>query len=240
MLSLGQPSLRSRPATIVMLSIQPASENALIIYFADKISPALPAKIKQTCDLIEQTMPELLIDFVPAYTSLLVVYNVALINYAQCKNKIEQALAMIETSKGLAETSVLKIPVCYDETFGFDLADLAKTRGLSIAEVIALHSQREYLIYAVGFAPAFAYLGEVDERIAMPRLARPRINIPAGSVGIADNQTAVYPVTTAAGWRIIGRSPLDLSLANKDNLKRFAIGNKIKFYPVNRADYAWI
>jgi KipI family sensor histidine kinase inhibitor len=93
------------------------------------------------------------------------------------------------------------------------------------------------LIYAIGFSPAFAFLGEVDGRIQLPRLATPRIKIPAGSVGIAESQTAIYPADSSGGWNIVGRTLLDLSLNNPDNVDKFRVGDKVKFYSITRDEY---
>jgi KipI family sensor histidine kinase inhibitor len=137
----------------------------------------------------------------------------------------------------LARTDAIHIPVLYDTEVGLDLALCLDATGLDLKTFIQIHSEHEYRVHAVGFSPVFAFLGTVDSRLRMPRLATPRVNIPAGSVGIADNQTAVYPVDSAGGWQIIGRTPMDLSLANPDNLTLFQVGDTVRFRSIQHAEY---
>ncbi len=110
-------------------------------------------------------------------------------------------------------------------------------KNLDLDTFIEIHTEQAYLIYAIGFSPVFAFLGEVDKRIQAPRLATPRIKIPAGSVGIAESQTAVYPTDSSGGWNIVGRTLLDLSLNNPENVDKFRVGDKVKFYSITRDEY---
>ncbi|MFT7234465.1 MAG: inhibitor of KinA [Methylophagaceae bacterium] len=135
------------------------------------------------------------------------------------------------------QDKLVDIPVLYDADVGLDLSGYLYEKALNLDELIELHTQRDYLVYALGFSPAFAFLSTVNWRLVTSRLATPRIQVPAGSVGIADNQTAVYPIASSGGWKIIGRTPLDLSLANPENINLFKLGDTIRFRSIELAEY---
>jgi len=129
---------------------------------------------------------------------------------------------------------VIDVPVCYGGSFGPDLAEVAAFAGCPKDEVVALHGSRTYRVYLVGFVPGFPYMGTVDPRIAMPRRATPRTKVPAGSVGIAAEQTGIYPTETPGGWRIIGRTPIRLFDAGRTPPCLFEAGARVRFTPVTR------
>ncbi len=220
-----------------MFNIKLAGENAIIIYFGDQISPDLIETISFYCQLLTDKLADVIIDVVPSYTSLLISYNINQTNQQDMCERVEKYLSSHDVVTVESSSSLIEIPVYYDFEVGLDLEDLLNEKQLSLEEFIAIHSSKEYLVYAIGFSPAFAFLGEVDQRIRKNRLPSPRIQIPAGSIGIADNQTAVYPINSSGGWNIIGRSPLDFSLDNPDNLKRFAVGDSIRFLPIDKEKY---
>ena len=220
-----------------MFNIKSASENSIIIYFGDQMSPDLIEKISFYCQLLTDKLADIIIDVVPSYTSLLISYRLNLINQQDMCDRVEKYLLSHNIDTVESSSKLIEIPVYYDFEVGLDLEELLSEKQLSLEEFIAIHSSKEYLVYAIGFSPAFAFLGEVDQRIIKNRLPSPRIQIPAGSVGIADNQTAVYPINSSGGWNIIGRSPLDFSLDNPDNLKRFAVGGSIRFVPIDKDKY---
>lgn len=219
-----------------MYEIKVAAENAVIIYFGNEIKPDLIHKIAFYRDAIRQSLADVIIDIVPSYTTLMISYRIEHISYVEFCQQLSQLLA-IEFQAGNTTTSRVDIPVYYDVEVGLDLADVLLKTQLSLDEFIACHSTPAYLTYAIGFSPAFAFLGTVDQQIQLPRLTTPRISIPAGSVGIAHNQTAVYPVNSAGGWNIIGRTPLNLSLHDEANLHRFELGCRVKFTPITRQQF---
>lgn len=220
-----------------MINIKVASENAIIIYFGQQSSDELLDEIAFYCELLKQELTELIVDAVPSYTSLFLSYRLDKINHQAFSTRVEDIINTNTWIIKSARTDVVDIPVLYDKKVGLDLAFCLDSKGLDLNTLIQLHSEREYRAHAVGFSPAFAFLGTVDPRLTMPRLPVPRVNIPAGSVGIADNQTAVYPVDSAGGWQIIGRTPLDLSLANPDNLTLFQMGDTVRFRSIQYAEY---
>ncbi len=220
-----------------MYEIKLAGENAIIIYFGNEISPHLVRKIAFYRSRLEHYLADVIIDMVPSYTSLLVSYRLDRINHANFCQQVSQLLSMDYQGTDRIATSQVDIPVYYDEEVGLDLADVLAKTQLSLEQFIAIHSAQTYLTYAIGFSPVFAFLGTVDKRIQLPRLSTPRISIPAGSVGLANNQTAVYPVSSSGGWNIVGRTPLNLSLSDESNLTRFELGCSVTFTPIDRQQF---
>lgn len=129
------------------------------------------------------------------------------------------------------------IPVCYGGEFGPDLEEVARFHGMTEDEVIAIHAQGRYRVYMIGFAPGFAYLGGLSPEIATPRRATPRTHVPAGSVGIAGNQTGVYPLATPGGWQIIGRTPLALFRPHHEEPSLLRAGDIVQFCPITEEQY---
>jgi len=220
-----------------MFDINLAGENAIIIYFGDEVAPELAEKIAFYTEFLNDSLGDFIIDIVPSYTSALITYDLNVVSHQAFCNQVSEALAKAIFVKQQHQSDVVEIPVYYDPEVGLDLARLLSEKELSLDEFIRIHSNQTYLVYAIGFSPAFAFLAEVDRRIQMPRLRTPRIKIPAGSVGIADNQTAVYPIDSSGGWNIVGRTPIDLSLTNKKNLNRFKVGHQVKFKAISRQKF---
>ena len=220
-----------------MHNIVSAGENALLIYFGDKIDATLPEKIGNFANQLKNTLSDVIVDLIPSYTSLHVSYDLNKIAEQDLRTQIEQFLTQQESQSSVLESNTTHIPVYYGLEVGLDLERLLAEKNLDLDVFIEIHTAQEYLIYAIGFSPAFAFLGEVDERIQLPRLPTPRIKIPAGSVGIAESQTAIYPADSSGGWNIVGRTLLDLSLNNPENVDKFRVGDKVKFYSITRDEY---
>ncbi len=147
------------------------------------------------------------------------------------------ALRVAPTSPATEATATVSLPVCYDIDLAPDLEEMAATAGLTTADVARLHSSATYLVLATGFAPGFAYLGDVDARIAAPRRPSPRSRVPQGAVGIADRRTGVYPAEGPGGWRLIGRVPTALFEDPAERIARFTPGGSVDFRPIGRNDY---
>jgi len=220
-----------------MHNIVSAGENAILIYFGDKIDASLPEKIGNFANQLKNTLSGVVIDVIPSYTSLHVSYDLNKISFQAFFDKVEGLLDQQESNNLVLEPQTTHIPVYYGVEVGLDLERLLAEKNLDLNTFVDIYTSQEYLIYAIGFSPVFAFLGEVDERIQAPRLATPRIKIPAGSVGIAESQTAIYPTDSSGGWNIIGRTLLDLSLNNPENIDKFRVGDKVKFYAITRDEY---
>ncbi|EEZ79934.1 MAG: 5-oxoprolinase subunit PxpB [Candidatus Thioglobus sp.] len=220
-----------------MPNIVSAGENSILIYFGDKIDASLPKNIANFANQLKNEMGGVVINLIPSYTSLHVSYDLNVIDYQDFVNQVEQCLKQNQNTASALESKTIRIPVYYGLEVGLDLERLLQEKNLDLDAFINVHSSKEYLVYAIGFSPVFAFLGEVDERIQLPRLNTPRIKIPAGSVGIAESQTAIYPSDSSGGWNIVGRTPIDLSLNNLENIDKFNVGNQVKFDPISRDEY---
>lgn len=185
---------------------------------------------------LDAAPPAGLRDVIPSYRALLVLYDPCELPYEQLVDRIGE-LALTEHAPQAAGR-VVTLPVCYGAEFGPDLVDVAAHAGLTVDEVIHLHSGAEYLVYFLGFAPGFPYLGGLDRRLVTPRLARPRTLVPAGSVGIGGEQTGVYSLPTPGGWRVLGRTPAPLY--NPTSAAPFLLqaGDALRFEPIDRQTYA--
>ncbi len=220
-----------------MVEIKLASENSIIIYFGDVISSSLTDEIAFYTRLIKRELNNLIIDVVPSYTSVLISYRLGSVDYVGFCELVSDLINKSEFASQENQPKTVEIPVFYDESVGFDLAEILRETGLTLNEFIGIHSEQQYQVHAIGFSPGFAFLGQVDQRIARPRLANPRLSIPAGSVGIADRQTAVYPMASAGGWNIVGRTPLNLTLKDEDSLQRFIVGDYVSFSAISKQSY---
>jgi KipI family sensor histidine kinase inhibitor len=218
-------------------NIAVAGENSLIIYFSDRPSSALSSLIVHTSEHLNHQFGEWLIDLVPSYTSLLVIYNPLLTDHHQVRRALRHAIQQSSASADLSEGRTIELPVYYSVESGPDLARLAEAAQITTEEVIAIHGQTDYLVYTIGFAPGFAYLGEVDPRIAAPRLTTPRTRVPRGAVAIADRQTAVYPALSPGGWNIIGLCPTPLFDPNLEPPMPFKIGDRVRFTAIDRQQF---
>lgn len=227
------------------LKIHIAGENALIIYFAEQASSDVSAKVQQAEQGIRDAMQaELLvdvIDLIPSYASLMVMFNLQTTDHHQIRNKLRALLHNLDEQTqmqtAIDASAVVELPVYYALESGPDLAVIAKRNQLSIEQIIDIHQAQEYRVYAIGFAPGFAYLGEVDERIASPRLSTPRMKVPKGAVAIADKQTAVYPNVSPGGWNIIGLCPINMFDAKATPIMPVKVGDKVKFKAISKQDF---
>jgi inhibitor of KinA len=182
-------------------------------------------------------------DIIPAYTTITVVYDIMEVKrftdnaaHSFIKKEIEKEISKCDW-KNDSSAAEITIPVCYDLSLGIDLAEMSRQKSLSIEQIIYFHTSKLYDVYMIGFLPGFAYMGIVDDRIAMPRLSKPRTNVPAGTVGIAGNQTGIYPLDSPGGWNIIGQTPLRMFDANKEEPCLLKPGDKIKFIAISLEEF---
>jgi len=175
-------------------------------------------------------------EIIPSYRSLLVAYDPLVISFkdlTQGLKKIEQGLSYTKAP----EHRRIEIPTLYGGDYGPDLDFVASHHELTPEEVVRVHSSQDYLVYMLGFTPGFPYLGGNLEEIAAPRLQTPRIKVPAGSVGIGENQTGIYPIESPGGWQIIGRTPLKLFNPLRPPYFLLASGDMVRFIPINEKQY---
>jgi KipI family sensor histidine kinase inhibitor len=214
-------------------SVEPFGDRALLVTLGNVIDPVLNARVHQLAATLNERRAEGLGASVPAYASLLVPFSPAVIDVERATELVREVLGGVVEAPGRAEDSgpFVEIPVRYGGDDGPDLAEVAERVGKSEAEVIALHCGTIYRVYMLGFSPGFGYLGALPAELAVPRRAEPRVRVPAGSVAIAERQTAVYPSATAGGWHLIGLTELPMWDPAADPPSRLAPGQRVRFVP---------
>lgn len=213
------------------MQVRVSGDRMLIVVFGDGVDPVVNERVRRMAALVAAVQHPAIEAVVPAYCTLGLQYDPDVITWAALLDLLqgcEQRLAEAE----VPEARVVEIPVCYGDAFGPDLETVAVHAGLGPDEVIRLHSGADYRIYAIGFAPGFCYLGGLDQRIHAPRLTTPRLQVPAGSVGIAGGQTGVYPSASPGGWQLIGRTPLRLFDPDRQPPIPYQPGDTIRFRPI--------
>jgi inhibitor of KinA len=223
--------------------IYPLGDRGITIDFGDRISEVLNDQVMQWFHSWQRDPPEGVIELIPAYSSISVFYDPCRIRkwsgsvtaYEWMKQNLERILSEPPPEQ-LIEDRLHRIPVCYDTRLAPELETLAACLHLSVAELVHLHSAVTYRIYMLGFLPGFPYMGEVNERIALPRRAGP-VPVKAGSVGIAGKQTGIYPIDSPGGWCIIGQTPLPVFDPSKEVPVWLQPGHRVQFYPVSLDEY---
>jgi inhibitor of KinA len=209
-----------------------AGDSALIVEFEPRIDPSVNARAIQLADALQAARLPGVLDVVPTFRSVAVYFDPLHTNGEALFARVEAEAAKPSADPDTDRPPV-RVPVCYGGEFGPDLAAVAAFSGLDEAAVVAAHTGRTYRTFMVGFVPGFAYLGTVDERIAMPRRDTPRIRVPIGSVGIAGIQTGIYPMETPGGWQLVGRTPL--KPFDPDRAEPFLVkaGDAVEFYAID-------
>jgi inhibitor of KinA len=219
------------------LRFRAASEQAVLVYLGDEIGQAAHERVVGLLRLLQNEHPPWVQNLQPAYCSLMVSFDACQIDHAQ----VEAALRKYERRAGnfaLPTPRLVEIPVCYGGEFGPDLEEVATLHGLKQERVEEIHASQVYRAYFLGFAPGFAYLGDLPAEIATPRLPTPRKRVPAGSVAIAGRQTAIYPFATPGGWRLIGRTPVPVFRADRDPMEVISVGDEVRFVPIAHAEFS--
>jgi inhibitor of KinA len=225
------------------------SENAISLEFGDVINEEILGKIAGLNQCIKKNPFVGLLSTIPAYTTLTLYFdpvwlmNDPGLNGSTTLDKISRYIKSINVETNIEQemyNQIIQVPVCYDLTFGFDLQELSLFHQLKKEEIIEIHSSAVYTVYMIGFVPGFPYLGGLSEKLTSPRKQNPRPAIPAGSVGIAGQQTGIYPLETPGGWQIIGRTPLKLFDVNRHQPSLLKAGDKIKFQTISLIEFEQI
>ncbi|MBB3699840.1 5-oxoprolinase subunit PxpB [Flammeovirga yaeyamensis] len=207
------------------MEIKQFGERALIIQFENIISEEVHQKVKAYYQYLSNRHLEGITSLIPAYTSITIQFDDDLINFSSLSEIIQSIDIHKKENQPLQR--IVEIPVCYDTTLGLDLEEVSQQLDVSIDEIIELHTSNLYTVYMLGFSPGFMYLGGLDPRLFIPRKSTPRLKIPAGAVGLADQQTGIYPQATPGGWQIIGQTPLSIFEVNQP--PKVKMGDKVKF-----------
>lgn len=222
------------------MRVHAVSENSVLVEFGHDIDEALIPVIAAATNVIRRELGPVLIDLIPSYTTLLCVYDY---NRVDSRWMVESVRRLVGAAGAATDPSasgrLVEIPVWYDPSVGFDLESLAQSKSMAVSDLVDLHTGRDYQVFAIGFNPGFAFLGRLDERLVTPRHTSPRKSVPEGSVGIADAQTAVYPLQSPGGWNILGRTPramFDSSL-NESQASLLSVGDRVRFVSIDRQEF---
>lgn len=215
------------------ISIRGVSEDAVLLSWPDVIAPAIAEQMSRIQRRLKKELGDKIIETVASYSSLIVYYRFDLITYEQLTSQLSEQIVDNDV-KEIADTTgdIVNIPVFYS---GWDLDDVSQKTGLTIEEIVDIHSKHHYTAYAHGFVPGFCYLASIEKKIQLPRKVTPRQYVPAGAVAIANEQTAVYPLATPGGWHILGFTPKKLFAINQQHFTpTIALGQTVKFTPISQ------
>lgn len=219
--------------------VLPVGDQAIVVEFGDTISPEINDRVYELLRRVEAAGDSHVTELVPTYRSLLVQYDAESVSFDEMREILAPMLEPAETAGHEAGTrTVFELPVAYGGEHGPDLEAVASHTGLSPEQIIEIHSSTAYRVFMLGFAPGFPYLGGMDPAIACPRLKTPRTRVPAGSVGIAESQTGVYPNQSPGGWQLIGRTPVRLFDPTADPPAVILPGSFVRFVPIDQAEFA--
>ena len=210
---------------------KPLGDSALLVQLGDKIDSAINQRVHALNALLQTKNIAGIIETVPAYCTLLIHYDPLILTFNQVTSWVRDNLTQVDDSLN-RKSRHLEVPTRYGGASGPDLETVAVSRGISIADVIRIHSEHEYIVYMIGFTPGFPYLGTLDQRLIMPRIETPRMLVKAGTVAIAGSQTGIYPLDSPGGWHLIGWTSLILFDPNSNSPFLFAPGDIIKFIPI--------
>ena len=229
----------------ISYKIFPLGDSAITIDYGNVINESINRKVIALFEYFTKNPMQGMVEAVPAYSSITIYYDPVSLNksldgkhraFKWITAQIEEALKkdiQIPDTYG----KMIKIPVCYDPEYGIDIKELAFQKNLSPGEVVEFHTSKTYRVFMLGFLPGFAYMGEVDENIAVPRRSQPRQMVEAGSVGIAGKQTGIYPLQSPGGWQIIGKTPIRLFNKNDDPPTLFQAGDMVEFVPISKREF---
>lgn len=211
-------------------------DRGLLLEFGDEISREINEKVRRMALAIQAESIEGILETVPTYRSLLIIYNPVLLPIEDLKKRLKWIEEGLQQTP-LQEPKLTRIPVVYGSIYGPDLESVAKYLQTSPEEVIRLHCSKPYLIYMVGFMPGYPYMGELPQALVVPRLKTPRLLVPKGSVAIAQRQTGIYSMESPGGWQILGRTPVELFDPEKDPPALLQMGDFVQFYPISEKEF---
>ena len=210
--------------------------DSIIVRLFDTIDESHMPWLTAADAALREAFGEALVDLVPSYTTLLIHYNVMRLTHIESWDLARQALHGLQPTQEV-QGELHVIPVWYDESVGPELPRIAQRLGIDTQELISRHCGQDYCVFALGFAPGYGFMGLVEEALATPRLKTPRQKVAAGSVGIADRQTAIYPMRSPGGWNILGRTPVALFDRGREGYSLFRPGDRVRFEAIDRETF---
>ena len=214
-------------------------ERGLLFEFGDEISHEVNEKVRRVALAIRTEAIEGIVEIVPTYRSLLIIYNPLILSIDELKKRLQWIEKKLQQAP-FPEPKLTRIPVVYGGPHGPDLDFVAEYHQISPDEVVRLHCRQPYFIYMIGFMPGFPYMGELPEGLVTPRLKTPRLSVPAGSVAIAQKQTGIHPMESPGGWQVIGRTPVKLFEPERKPHALLQMGDLVQFYSICKKEFeAW-
>lgn len=217
-------------------SIFPAGDSAVNVTFANVVDPQINQFIRILQKELTLKRTDGITALVPAFRTLTIFYDPEILSFDKLADMVRTSAAEIKQVTQQSKR-IVHVPVCYENEFSPDMAHVSEHSGLSRKEIIVRHTSPDYLIYMLGFLPGFVYLGGLDAKLATPRLATPRLAINPGAVGIAGEQTGVYPIASPGGWQIIGQTPIKLFQPEKENPFYYQAGDYVHFDPITVSEF---
>lgn len=214
----------------------PCGDCGITVHFGNEINEEINSLATRFASAAERADIPGAVEYIPAFCSVTVIYDPLKTSSKELIKQLKKAQKNSGGENNLKPV-LYKIPVCYDDEFAPDMESVEKITGLAKEEIIAIHTGRDYPIYMLGFLPGFAYLGNMDKRIAAPRLETPRVKIPRGSVGIGGNQTGIYPSDSPGGWRLIGKTPVRVYDERKESPILYRAGDRIRFIRITKEEF---
>lgn len=235
-MSASYPSRRPNRTSKEIFRLAPLGDSAITVEFGDEIDPRINARAVAFAKTVIAQCWSGILDVVPTFRSVTIYFDALQWKPAVLADRLKTLPRPVPTDTE-SQGTLHEIPVLYGGEGGPDLEDVAAFARLPPAQAVMLHVSIRYRVYMLGFSPGFPYLGLVPERLAMPRLSTPRTKVPAGSVGIADRQTGIYPISTAGGWRLIGRTPISLYHKTSESPFLLKPGDLVQFKPIDRDEF---
>jgi inhibitor of KinA len=227
---------RTSHASLPALQFEPMGDSGLVVRFGDRIDLQVHHRVRALSDYLLAHTMEGVLEFTPAFTTICLFYDPGRWALADLCAEVQRIIERLSAARH-PKPRIVEIPVCYGGLFGPDLRFVAQHNHLSEDEVVQLHVSGEYLTYMIGFAPGFPYLGGMSDRIGAPRRMSPRQRVPAGSVGIAGNQTGIYPLETPGGWQLIGRTPVTLFRPLENPPSVLQVGDAVRFRTMSPLEF---
>lgn len=227
-------------------TIYSLGDHAIVFALAPKMHFSVLQKLKQLHELIVSKKINGILDVIPSYHTLTIIYDITLFlsPTQNVNNQLQlfssQILSEFENKaleQNINDVTIYKVPVCYENIFALDIENISKVKQISCQEIIQLHTSKQYDVYSIGFLPGFTYMGSVDEKIKIARHPKPRNEVAAGSVGIAGLQTGIYPTNSPGGWQIIGKTPWKIFDPHPNKLAKFKVGDQVQFYAIDKEEF---
>lgn len=216
--------------------IELTAMDVIMVRLFDSIDESNMAWIVAADEALREAFADMLIDLVPSYTTLMLHYDCLQLEHGEAIRRIERVLERLEPAS-TEHGQCHEVPVWYDLSVGPELPRVAERAGVTVDEVVKRHCAREYHVFALGFAPGYGFMGLVEEALATPRLKTPRRRVVAGSVGIADRQTAIYPLLSPGGWNILGRTTFPLFEYARRGEPLLRPGDRVRFQSISREEF---